>query len=103
MQQGWKYEMEVQYSPAFMKFIPVADGFDDCTRTSAVYHIISDTIVSTFKFKIPFCVFWFFRFGIFSSVTLRSQDDLKHCIRLDNYFEHLVTGVGDGELHPRDK
>ena len=95
--------MEVQYSPAFMKFIPVADGFDDCTRTSAVYHIISDTIVSTFKFKIPFCVFWFFRFGIFSSVTLRSQDDLKHCIRLDNYFEHLVTGVGDGKLHPRDK
>ena len=69
------------------------------TRTSAIYQFISDTIVSAFTFKIPFCFFCFFRFGIFSSVTLRSQDVLKHCIRLDNYFEHLVTGVGDGELH----
>ena len=38
------------------------------------------------------CVFWF----LCSFLTLRSQEDLKHCIRLDNYFRHWVTGVGDG-------
>ena len=79
------------------------NGFDDCTRTSAVYHIISDTIVSTFKFKIPFCVFCFFRFGMFSSVTLRSQDDLKHCIRLDNSNTWSRGWVTESCIHAMNK
>ena len=36
------------------------NGFDDCTRTSAIYQFISDTKVSAFAFNIPFCFFFVF-------------------------------------------